>query len=114
MIGVQAEGCAPIARAFEEGRDEVREWTTRSKTVASAIADPLIGYEDDGTYTLQVIRQSRGIALRVFDDEILRAAIDLSGTEGLFAEPTGATSIAAVRELLGAVRLTRVILWCVL
>lgn len=101
MVGIQAEGCAPIARAFEEGTDEVREWTRKPETVAGGIADPLVGYEDDGTYTLQVIRESRGIALSVSDGEILRAAVDLGGTEGLFAEPTGAASVAAVKKLLG-------------
>jgi len=100
MVGVQAEGCAPIAKAFEEGRSEVEEWSDKPVTVATGIADPLVGYEDDGTYTLQIIRRSGGAALTVSDNEILQAAVYLSKTEGLFAEPTGAASIAGAMKLL--------------
>ena len=107
MVGVQAEGCSPIARAFEEGRNRVGAWIDKPETVATGIADPLVGYEDDGTYTLQIIRRSGGVAVTVSDDEILQAAVYLGGTEGLFAEPTGAASIAGARKLLDCGRIRR-------
>jgi threonine synthase len=98
MVGVQAEGCAPIVKAFDAGKKMAEAWG-EARTVASAIADPLHGYERDATYTLNPIRKSMGKAVAVSDDEILDAGSELARCEGLFLEPTAATTLAATRRL---------------
>ncbi len=104
LVAVQAAGCAPIVRAFETGADEVEAWDS-PRTIASGISDPLIGYERDGTYTLRLVRGSGGLAVAVDDDEIRAAMSDLAHQQGLLAEPTGASSVAAARALLTSGRI---------
>jgi threonine synthase len=99
MVCAQAAGCAPIARAFEEGAENVTAWSDPPETIATAIADPLRGYEDDGTLTLRVVRQTEGIALTVTDSAIRKAIRRLAELEGVFAEPSGAVPIAALAVL---------------
>src|SRR5918998_2253418 len=99
MVCAQAAGCAPIARAFEEGAENVTAWSDPPETIATAIADPLRGYEDDGTLTLHVVRQTEGIALTVTDDAIRKAICRLAELEGVFAEPSGAVPLAALAVL---------------
>ena len=99
MVCAQATGCAPIARAFEEGAENVRPWDDQPDTIATAIADPLLGYEDDGTLTLRVVRDTGGVALAVTDDAIRDAIRCLAALEGVFAEPSGAVPVAALMAL---------------
>jgi threonine synthase len=99
IVAAQAAGCAPIARAFERGRSEVTPWDEPIHTVAGGIADSLNGYEKDGTYLLRMIQPSGGIATASNDDEILQAARLTASMEGVFCEPTGAVSIAAIHQL---------------
>jgi len=99
MVGVQAQGCAPIASAFERGAEEASEWGESVETIASAIADPLRGYARDGAYTLRAIRSSGGVALAVSDGEIAQAGQDLAMGEGLFLEPAAVAPLAAARRL---------------
>jgi len=99
MIAVQAEGCAPIVEAFKEGRSTVEAWG-RPRTRVSAIADPLQGYPQDGSHTLNTVRQSNGLAEACGDDEIIQAVKWLAETEGIFAEPAGASPIAALKKLV--------------
>lgn len=99
LVAVQAEGCAPIVKAFEERAGEVQAWG-EPKTIASGISDPLIGYARDGTYTLRLVRESGGCAIAVSDDEIRRAMRVLAAGNGIFAEPTGASSLAAAQKML--------------
>jgi len=106
MIGVQAEGCAPIVKAFKERGSTVEPWRN-PRTVASAIADPLQGYPQDGTLTLNMIKQSNGLAEACSDEEILQAVRWLAETEGIFAEPAGAAPIAAVDKLTRAGKLEK-------
>lgn len=98
LVGVQAVGCAPIVRAFEEGATTVRAWDA-PKTVASGVSDPLVGYEQDGELTLERVRRSGGVAVSVTDEEILDAAVNLGNYEGIFSEPTGAVSVAGAAKL---------------
>jgi threonine synthase len=100
MVAVQAEGCKPIARAFENGTD-VSAWE-RVETVASAIADPLRGYEKDGQLVVRTLKANGGLALAVPDDEILAAMDDLGKKEGIYAEPGAAASIAALKRMIAA------------
>jgi len=98
MVGIQAEGCAPIVKAFKERTMEVRPWKN-PKTIASGISDPLRGYTQDGNLTLKIIRKSKGVAIAVSDEDILDA-VKLLAKEGVFAEPTGAVSIAGLRKMI--------------
>jgi threonine synthase len=106
LVAVQAQGCAPIVRAFEAGEAVVTAWGS-PQTIASGISDPLIGYERDGTYTLRLIRDSGGAAVAVSDDELRAAMARLAGSEGVYAEPTGASPIAALPRLLALGRMAR-------
>jgi threonine synthase len=106
MVGVQSAAVQPIAEAFRSGSPTVEEWRRATKTIASGIADPLVGYPQDGTLTLASIRSSRGLCLSVSDETAIATGRALAESEGIFVEPTSATGVAAVAELVaqGAVR----------
>ena len=99
LVGVQADGCAPIARAFREGSSTVAPWLY-PVTIASGIADPLRGYEEDGAVTLKFIRDSDGYCISVPDSAIVEAVRLLASAAGVLAEPTGAVGLAGVISLL--------------
>jgi len=99
MVGIQAEGCAPIVKAFRENTDKVDSWG-KLTTIVYAIADPLVGYSQDGTYTLRNIRESGGVAEACSDKEILDSVKLLANKEGIFAEPAGAAVVAGAKKLL--------------
>jgi threonine synthase len=99
MVAAQVLGCAPIARAFDQKAAAVSAWEGTVDTIAGGIADPLVGYEQDGTYTLRVVRRSGGLATASSDDEVLKATRLLAQKEGIFSEPTGAVSLAALKHL---------------
>jgi threonine synthase len=103
-IAVQAEGCAPIVRAFDRGESAVEAWGTPT-TIASGISDPLAGYEKDGTYTLRLVRETDGLAVAVSDEAIVDAMRVLAHSEGVLAEPTGASSVAALMKLARLARI---------
>ena len=104
MAAVQAEGCAPIARAWESGADEVEPWGEPA-TAAGGIADPLSGYPCDGTRTLRAVRESDGAVLRIPEKEIPEYAALLARTEAVCAEPASAVAVAAAVRLKEAGRL---------
>ena len=98
MMAVQSTGCAPVVRAFEQGVDPLRivAWE-RPDSVATGLMDP---FPWDGDYALKAVRESKGKALAVTNEEILDAQKLLARTEGIFAEPSGVTSLAGlVKEL---------------
>ncbi len=99
MVGVQAEGCAPLVRAFEQGvpSDAIAPWNEPS-TVAASIADP---FPMDGYLALEAVRESGGLAVAVPDGEILDAEGMLARYEGVFAEPGSSSTLAALRRLRG-------------
>lgn len=97
MMGVQAEGCAPIVDAWIRGEEHVNSWP-RCSTIAGAIADPLTGYEKDGDRTLNSIHRSNGCGIRVRDEEILRAVRDLAAEDAMFVEPASASVAAAINQ----------------
>jgi threonine synthase len=101
MVAVQAEGCKPIVSAYESNRSTVTGWE-KVRTIASAIADPLRGYEQDGERVLQVIGESKGAAVAVSDEEVVRAVLLLAQEEGIFVEPAAAVSIAGLDKLIRA------------
>ena len=97
MIVVQAEGCAPIVKAFHEGRSTV-EPPANASTIAAGLRVP----KPYGDYlVLDILRRSRGTAIAVTDDEIRDAVRHWASVEGIFAAPEGAASLAAYRELRG-------------
>jgi len=94
MIAVQAEGCAPIVRAFESGADHAERWQD-AQTIASGIRVPAaIG----DFLILRAVRQSGGFAMAVTDAAIADAQAELAGTEGLLMGPEGAATYAAFRK----------------
>ena len=96
MIAVQADGCAPIVKAFHEGKRHAEFWPN-ADTVAGGIRVPAA----IGDYLiLDAIRQSGGTAVSVSDEEILAAVRDLARLEGIFAAPEGAATLAGLRRLL--------------
>lgn len=96
MVSVQAEHCAPIVRAFEQGSEYAEPWSN-ARTVASglrvpqAVADFLM---------LRVIKESRGTALAVPDEEMLAEIAHVGLAEGLFFCPEGGAGLAALRRLV--------------
>ncbi len=106
LVAAQALGCAPIARAFAAGEMNVEPWE-QPKTVASGISDPLQFYPQEGSHTLSLVRATGGMAIGVEDEFILEAMKDLARTTGIFCEPTGATSLAAVRRLFAQGHIAR-------
>jgi threonine synthase len=98
MIAVQAEGCAPIVRAFDEGKP-VSEFFPNAQTVASGLRVP----KALGDFlVLDAVRQSGGCALAVSDEEMIEAGVQLASDEGIFAAPEGGACVAALRKLLGS------------
>ncbi|OEV04384.1 hypothetical protein AN216_08900 [Streptomyces oceani] len=100
ILGVQAEGCAPITEAFDSGATEVAPWQ-HVRTRISAISDPLRGYPADGTYTLRLVRDTGGAMAAVDDVEAGEAVNQLAYREGLLIESGAAASLVAVRTLCG-------------
>ena len=99
MIGVQAKGCSPITGAFEKGLETVEAFENPN-SIAGAICDPLIGYSQDGTRTLRVIRKSGGVGISVSDESITKCQRELAEQEGIFCELASAASLSAVYGLL--------------
>jgi threonine synthase len=96
MISVQASGCAPIVRAWDEGRTASEVWPN-AFTLAAGLRVP----KPYGDYLiLDILKQSGGLALAVTDTEILAAARHWAKGEGIFAAPEGAASLAAYQKLL--------------
>lgn len=98
ILGVQADGCAPIADAFTQGTAEVVPWQ-EVRTRISAISDPLRGYPSDGSYTLRLVRETDGAMATVGDAEAGEAVDQLSHREGLLIESGAAANLVAVRAL---------------
>lgn len=97
MVGVQAAGCAPLIKGYEEGvpADAIATWGTIT-TIAASLADP---FPLDGEAALLSIRESGGTAVAVEDSEILEAEAMIARYEGIFAEPGSSSTLAALREL---------------
>jgi threonine synthase len=96
ITGVQAEGCAPIVNAFTSKTDYV-EPIEHPDTIAKSLA---IGNPGDGKYALERIRDSNGLAQSVSDEDTIEAIKLLARTEGIFTEPAGGVTIAAVKKLV--------------
>jgi len=98
MVTVQAAGCAPIVRAFEQGERTALEFPNAATTasglrVPKAIGDFLI---------LDALRASGGTAVAVTDEELIAATREIGAAEGLFCAPEGAACLPALKKLLDA------------
>jgi threonine synthase len=96
MVTVQATGCAPIVRAFEEGKRFADEFLNAHTTasglrVPRAIGDFLI---------LDALRASGGAAIAVTDEELISATKEIGASEGIFCAPEGAACLPALRKLI--------------
>jgi threonine synthase len=96
MIAVQAAGCAPVVRAFEENEPRSR-FFENATTIAAGLRVP----KPLGDFlVLDAVRASKGTAIAVSDDEILDTGIQLASLEGIYAAPEGAACVAALGKLL--------------
>ena len=96
MVSVQSEGCAPIVRAFEEGKRFADEFENAA-TVASGLRVP----KAVGDFLiLDALRASKGAAVAVSDAELLAAVGEIGAAEGLFVAPEGAACLPALRKLI--------------
>lgn len=103
MICVQAEGCAPIVRAFEQGATSAEPWSD-AHTYASGLRVPrAVG----DFLILDALRASQGDAIAVSDAAMADAVTLIGRTTGVFAAPEGGATAAAVAALLQAGRLDR-------
>ena len=95
MVVVQATGCAPLVRAFEQGADHAELWKDAATIAAgirvpSAIGDYLV---------LKAVREGGGTALAVSDDDIRQAQGEIAREVGLYTGPEGAATWAALGRL---------------
>jgi threonine synthase len=101
MFGVQAAGCAPIARAVLDGSPEITPVQPRTVSRSIAIGDPV-----DGPWALETIRRSGGWAAAVDDDAMREGIHLLAREEGIFTETAGGVTVSGARQLAAASRLS--------
>jgi len=95
MVCVQSSGCAPIVKAWDEGKSSAEFWPNAS-TLAAGLRVP----KPYGEYLiLDILKKSGGVAVAVSDDEIMDALRHWARVEGIFAAPEGAAALAAYRKL---------------
>ncbi len=103
MVTVQASGCAPIVEAFKAGKSFADEFPNAA-TVASGLRVPrAIG----DFLILKALRDSKGTAVAVTDEELIAATREIGASEGLFVAPEGAACVPALRKLLAAGEIKR-------
>ncbi|HEX6219286.1 MAG TPA: threonine synthase [Sphingomicrobium sp.] len=96
MYAVQAEGCAPMVRAFEAGEEFAERWEGAA-TVATGIRVPrAVG----DFLILRAVRDSGGAALAVSEDSILQAVDDVASDDGFLLCPEGGAVVAGWRQAL--------------
>jgi threonine synthase len=96
MVSVQADGCAPVVKAFQKGATFCDFWTN-AQTIASGLRVPK-SFADH--LILKDIYDSEGTAIAVSDEVILESQKQLAMMEGIFAAPEGAATLAALKELI--------------
>ena len=94
MCGAQAEGCSPVAKAFEAGWEACKP--VRPETIAKSLA---IGNPADGPYALDLARRTGGAVEAVTDEEIRAGIRLLAETTGVFTETAGGVTTAVLRKL---------------
>jgi threonine synthase len=98
MVAIQAAGCAPVVRAFEQGEKVSQMWQD-AQTQASGLRVP----KAYGDYIiLEILRASGGTAVAVSDDAIFASLRDWATHEGILMSPEGAAATAAYDHLLAS------------
>jgi threonine synthase len=101
MVSVQADHCAPIVKAFEQGAERSVLWAN-----ARTIADGLRVPKAVGDFlVLRAVRESGGTALAVSDAEMVSAMRELGSREGISAAPEGGASLQALKQLVAEGRI---------
>jgi threonine synthase len=96
MVSVQASGCAPIVRAWEDGEEAATPWEGAT-TVASGLRVP--GAVGD-FLMLRAIRDSGGCAIAVTDAELLQGVTEMAAYTGIFAAPEGGATLACLKKMV--------------
>lgn len=98
MFAVQAAGCAPIVKAFDDGVEHAERWEN-AQTIAAGIRVPrAVG----DFLILRAVRESGGKALAVDDEAIERAVVQAAKQDGLLLCPEGGATLAAYHDALAA------------
>ena len=98
MVAIQASGCAPIPKAFEEGKNVSEAWKD-AHTFASGLRVP----KAYGDYLiLDFVRRSGGTAIAISDEDMLASLLEWSRDEGIFLCPEGAAATAAYDKLIAS------------
>lgn len=97
ICGAQASGCAPIARAWESGAEQITP--EKPDTIARSLA---IGNPADGPFAARAIRESGGGAAHSTDEEIIEGMRLLASTEGIFGETAAGVTVSAFQKLLAS------------
>ncbi len=96
MVSVQAEGCAPIVRAFHSGATKAEPWVNASTKAAGLRVPGAVG----DTLMLKALRDSKGTAIAVSDEDLLAEVRTVGKCEGMFVCPEGGAIVAALRQLI--------------
>jgi threonine synthase len=96
LVVVQAEGCAPLVRAWQQGRAESDFWPDAHTLAAGLRVPKALG----DFLVLRALRETEGTAVAVSDAQIVEALRELARVEGLWVCPEGAATLAAVRRLI--------------
>ena len=96
MISVQAEGCAPIVRAYRAGEEHAEPWID-AETIAAGLRVPAAVGD---FLMLKAIRDSGGCALSVTDEELMASASKMAAAVGSFPAPEGAATLSALEKLI--------------
>jgi len=103
MFSVQASGCAPIVRAFEAGEEFATEFLN-AHTIASGLRVPkAIG----DFLILNILRESKGGAIAIDDEEMIRAVREVGSKEGIFVAPEGGACFVALKKLRASGKINR-------
>ena len=94
MVAVQADGCAPIVKAWENGEEHAPLWDN-AYTKAAGIRVPLAVGD---FLIIRAIRESNGFALSVSDEDIMEARDRVASVDGCFLCPEGAATMAAYEK----------------
>jgi threonine synthase len=96
MVSVQATGCAPIVRAFEQGTEFAEPWKDAHTSVPGIRVPASVG----DFLILRAIRESGGFAIAIADEEVEPARAELAASDGIHLCPEGAATLVAYRHAL--------------
>ena len=96
MVCVQAEGCAPLVKAFNKGEEFATPFPDPHTMAAGLRVPAAIG----DFLVIRAVRESGGTAVTVSDDEMIDGMVEMARTEGVFAAPEGGATLAAMRKLI--------------